>query len=529
MKTGLAAIVFLAGVVLTARAEVGTVSISTANTYSFTAAAGNLIAGLSPSAVVNGSAGMEGTGPVTVLTDGAIVAINANTYTVGNNAVLTYTLGDAEDGYDITGVNLYSGWGDSGRENITVTSLAYSTPDDPTTFVAIPGTAVNYSGGTSIAVARYTATGGPIAEGVYALRINFGPQENNYVGYRELECIGVASAPLVAPPEIVTLPATNVTAASAWISGSLTSTGTAASAVIAYWGASDGDTNATAWANSTAWAAPQTPGDFTHPVSGLAADAAYYFRFAASNEVGTAWSESTLAFITGAVTLDQVSDSDEATLTPGIFRVSRPSATLGTPLTAFYEQTGGSAVSGTDFVPLSGSVEIPSDSLSADIAVTPINNWAVQADTTVELTLQPGGYLVGSPDTATLTITNRPLPTGSGTVHYVSSYGSDEPPYLTWATAARNPAAAVAVAATGDQVLVLSGTYPLDGEIPVTNAITIASVDGAATTILVGGGASRIFNMTANAIIDGFTLTNGVTTTGGGGVKMTAGTSRTPC
>ena len=233
MKTGLAAIVFLAGVVLTARAEVGTVSISTANTYSFTAAAGNLIGGLSPSAVVNSSAGAEGTGTFVKLTDGAIIADKPNTYTVGNNAVITYTLGEAEDGYDITGVNLYSGWGDTGRETITVTSLSYSTPADPTTFVAIPGTAVNYSGGTSIAVARYTAAGGPIAEGVYALRINFGPQENNYVGYREIECIGAASAPLVAPPEIVTLPATNVTASSAWINGSLTATGTAATAVIA--------------------------------------------------------------------------------------------------------------------------------------------------------------------------------------------------------------------------------------------------------------------------------------------------------
>ena len=98
--------------------------------------------------------GLGGAGGEAILTDGQIIANNANTYTVGNNAVITYALGDAKYGYDVTAVNTYSGWNDSGRENITVASLAYSTLDDPTTFVTIPETPVDYEGGNSIAVVR---------------------------------------------------------------------------------------------------------------------------------------------------------------------------------------------------------------------------------------------------------------------------------------------------------------------------------------------------------------------------------------
>jgi autotransporter-associated beta strand protein len=175
--------------------RLGSASYATASTYTFGPASGNLLAGLSPTAVSNGNAGAEATGPVTMLTDGTIVANNANTYTIGNNAVLTYTLGAASQGYDVTQINIYSGWGDSGRENITLTSISYSTVANPVTFIAIPNSAVNYEGGTSIALARLTATGGVLATNVYAIQFNFGGQENGYAGYRELEVVGGPPGP----------------------------------------------------------------------------------------------------------------------------------------------------------------------------------------------------------------------------------------------------------------------------------------------------------------------------------------------
>jgi fibronectin-binding autotransporter adhesin len=174
----------LAGVAQT----IGTASYTTANTYTFAPASDNVLIGLSPTANSNGSGGVESTGPVTLLTDGVIIPNNANTYTIGTNASLTYTLGAA--GYDVTKINIYSGWNDSGRENITLGSISYSTVANPTTFTAVSGSSVNYEGGTSIALASLGATGGILAANVYAIRFNFGSQENGYVGYRELEVVG---------------------------------------------------------------------------------------------------------------------------------------------------------------------------------------------------------------------------------------------------------------------------------------------------------------------------------------------------
>jgi autotransporter-associated beta strand protein len=173
-------------------ASIGTASYATANSYTFNAASSNLLAGLSPIAVVNANAGAEGTGPVTLLTDRS----SAAAYTIGNNGVITYVVGTANLGCLINQINLYSGWGDSGRENINLTSISYSTITDTNTFTAIPNSSINYEGGTANARAILTASGGVLASDVYAIKFTFGPQENNYVGYRELEVIGVRSASL---------------------------------------------------------------------------------------------------------------------------------------------------------------------------------------------------------------------------------------------------------------------------------------------------------------------------------------------
>ena len=177
-----------------AAAVVGTAAVTNFGSYTFSASANNLLAGLSPIAIANGSAGAEGTGAVTVLTDGGIVANNANTYTVGNNAVLTYSLGSSPTGYDLTTANLFSGWNDAGRSTITLNSISYSTVAAPGTFITIAGTADNYGGGGAVNRALITATGGVLATGVAAVQFNFGGQQNNYVGYRELEVVGKVSS-----------------------------------------------------------------------------------------------------------------------------------------------------------------------------------------------------------------------------------------------------------------------------------------------------------------------------------------------
>ena len=191
---------FVNGGLLVLGGVLGTGAYTTANTYSFSPAFHNLLRGLSPSYVSNDSVGVEGTGADTKLTDGAIVVVgngtddNLQTYAVGNDAVLTYTVGTATKGYDITQINIYAGWNDSGRENISLSGISYSTVAAPDTFIGIANSAVDYEGNTSIASAVLSAGGSVLAANVYAIRFNFGHQENDHVGYRELEVIGARSS-----------------------------------------------------------------------------------------------------------------------------------------------------------------------------------------------------------------------------------------------------------------------------------------------------------------------------------------------
>ena len=183
----------------------GTASWTTDNTYTFNPAANNLLAGLTPTEVSNGSAGSEGTGPVTKLTDRAIVVVgdkpadNAETYSIGDNAVLTYTLDAKDQGSDVSQINIYSGWNDGGRDNISVSGISYSTVSAPDTFIDIPNGAISYNCTTGDAAALQkglavvSAGGGLLATDVYAIRFTFGAQENTWVGYRELEVIGSQS------------------------------------------------------------------------------------------------------------------------------------------------------------------------------------------------------------------------------------------------------------------------------------------------------------------------------------------------
>ena len=193
------ATVISGGTLQFAKPAIGSASYATANSFLFSPASGNLLAGLSPSANTNTAGGAEGSAAVAVLTDANNPPANmsnylADGYTISNSAVLTYTLpAGAALGYDVSKINIYAGWGDSGRENISITSISYSTIEAPATFITIPNSSVNYEGNTASALAALTASGGVLGSHVYAVRFSFGGQENGYVGYRELEVIGTPS------------------------------------------------------------------------------------------------------------------------------------------------------------------------------------------------------------------------------------------------------------------------------------------------------------------------------------------------
>ena len=113
------------------------------------------------------------------------------------------------------------------------------------------------------------------------------------------------------------------------------------------------------------------------------------------------------------------------------------------------------------------------------------------------------------------------------TVRYVNvNSANPTPPYTTWATAATDIQAAVDAAGAGDEIVVTNGTYAggtwVDPYgylncVVVDTPLTLQSVNGPDLTVINGGGAVRCLYLTGDAVMVGFTLTNGSIGGGDGG------------
>ena len=121
--------------------------------------------------------------------------------------------------------------------------------------------------------------------------------------------------------------------------------------------------------------------------------------------------------------------------------------------------------------------------------------------------------------------------------------GSPNPasPYTNWSTAARTIQEAVDAAQPGDTVLVTNGVYRSGGRamhgtmtnrVTIDKAITVQSVEGPAVTLIegapapgvgIGDGAIRGAYVGTNAVLNGFTLTNGYTRYSGDYYKEQSG------
>ena len=176
--------------------SLGAATVATSTGAIFVAATGNRLAGLVPSSNVGGGAA-EGSGLVGSLTDGVALVGAATAYTVNSSQVITFNLPTAAAplGYDLLGVRIYATWNDPGRDAISLEALKVATVTNPTTFVTLAGSAVNFdpgSGFNGLNLASIMAANGVLAKDVAAVQFVFGAQENGHAGYAELELLATA-------------------------------------------------------------------------------------------------------------------------------------------------------------------------------------------------------------------------------------------------------------------------------------------------------------------------------------------------
>lgn len=153
-------------------------------------------------------------GDPTILADGSIGFINhwvnvgsspalvtCGTGSAGSSMIYTLITTGAPDGWDLTNIVVYGGWGDSGR-NEQKYEVLYSTVAAPSTFLSLgtfdynPNNPGGYQSATRVTLVPET---GALAQNVHALQFNWdlvgSPPKNGYEGYSEIVVNGVASAP----------------------------------------------------------------------------------------------------------------------------------------------------------------------------------------------------------------------------------------------------------------------------------------------------------------------------------------------
>lgn len=203
----------------------------------------------------------------------------------------------------------------------------------------------------------------------------------------------------------------DLTADAATLRGDLTG-GSWGFDVYAFWGTANGGNTAANWqTNACIGRFENWNGPVSLAIGGLVTNQLYYYTFFISNSLMTAWAANVQTFATDAVTLEAV-DASASEVGPdtGCFRVTRPVTSTNGALTVAYT-LGGTAVNGSDYATLSGSVVIPDGAVSADFFVTPIDDTAWQeGDETVVATLAAGDYLIGAANSAVVTIQDGDAP-----------------------------------------------------------------------------------------------------------------------
>ena len=139
--------------------------------------------------------------------------------------------------------------------------------------------------------------------------------------------------------------------------------------------------------------------------------------------------------------------------------------------------------------------------------------WPLPGTYAVSLTAWNDTYPSGVTATTLVQVLER--------VHCVdASSPSPQSPYTNWATAARTIQEAIDATEPGGWVLVTNGVYasggPRGNRVALSGPIVVRSVNGPTATVIQGNNAVRCAQVGNQAVLSGFTLTNGRASYGGG-------------
>jgi hypothetical protein len=164
----------------------------------------------------------------------------------------------------------------------------------------------------------------------------------------------------------------------------------------------------------------------------------------------------------------------------GTFTITRTLENLNVPMTVNFQMSG-TAIEGTDYLPIGTQVTIPAGSPSVLVVITPLSDFVAESTESVILTLTGCGenYIVGNPSSDTISITDGPPP---------------PPPVVTI-----QPADAIACEDTGDPAaFAISRTggpllapitvfFQVDGASTATEGVDYQSLQPHQATIPAGG------------------------------------------
>jgi hypothetical protein len=184
-----------------------------------------------------------------------------------------------------------------------------------------------------------------------------------------------------------------VTDTTATVRCNVTWPGPVAAALFLCHGPDDGGTNRQAWANEVRVPGPIGVGFHDIGITHAASNRTWCYRWFATNANGAAWADVSGGFMLGAVEV-RVTRRESTEAKPAAFVISRPATTANGPLDVYFT-LGGTGANGADYDRLESPVVIPTGSTEVRLPVVPVFNMDETRSKGVELTIAPGGYLIG--------------------------------------------------------------------------------------------------------------------------------------